>query len=159
MCKAIDTKIFFYFHEKKNIFTRKVFSLNLFLELGNDPYCLKGLLIFWAFSHVTLLTVLPWFSPMRHLSSFSWHFTFAVSSTFWTEFLCSKLHFTILHYSFICVLVVSLVCYCMCSLSVTLWLRSYSSRKWWCHSYTESQLVEGEQALPRSHQSRNRLQS
>lgn len=80
-------------------------------------HCLKGLLIFWAFSHVTLLTVLPWFSPMRHLGSFSWHFPFAVSSTLWTEFLCSKLYFTILHYSFICVLVVSLVCYCVLSLS------------------------------------------
>ena len=80
-------------------------------------HCLKGLLIFWAFSHVTLLNVLPWFSPMGHLGSFSWHFPFAVSSTLWTEFLCSKLYFTILHHSFICVLVVSLVCYCVLSLS------------------------------------------
>ena len=105
------------FMQIKLIFTRKVFSLNLFLERGNDPYCLKGLLIFWAFSDVTLLNVLPWFSPMGHLGSFSWHFPFAVSSTFWTEFLCSKVYFTILHYSFICVLVVSLVCYCVLSLS------------------------------------------
>lgn len=54
---------------------------------------------------------------MGHLGSFSWHFPFAVSSTSWTKFLCSKLYFTILHYSFICVLVVSLVCYCVLSLS------------------------------------------
>ena len=37
MCKAIDMKIIFYFHANKTHFSFKVFSLNLFLELGNDP--------------------------------------------------------------------------------------------------------------------------